>query len=140
MYKFVQSNLSDISSLPGSIVKEMLAEVEKDLFLITPEGILFFEGSAAPVEAYYKVEIESKHSILLEIQATKGGNKSTMRISMHESNLLLSYPADDTNSPPKYFLPAQEVNQEQKQRLNGKPLNLPYMNSIEKSISSLVGE
>jgi tetratricopeptide (TPR) repeat protein len=138
MSKFLQSNMNEVKTFPASVIKAMLSDAEKDMFLITPEGLLLFEGTGEPIEAYYSVEIESEHSILLEVQPTKGGETANMRILFHEGNLLLNYPIGEAEIPAKYFLPSQEVNNEQKERLTTKKVNIPYMDSLESTISSIV--
>lgn len=140
MRKFLMSNEAEISIYPSSIIKQMLGDAEKDMLLITPEGLLLFEGTEEPIEAYYRVDVESEHAILLELQPTKGGAGFNMRISFHEDNLLLNYPVGEADVPAKYFIPASEVNDSQKERLKTKKINIPYMEAIESSISNILGE
>lgn len=134
MSKFLQSIEEEIKTYPGALIKKVLAETAKDMFMITENGILFFEGDEPPLEAYYKVELESEYSILLEIQATKGGETSNMRISFFEDNLLVSYPITEMEVQPKYFLASTEISDEQKNRLTTKVVERPYIASIEDSI------
>jgi tetratricopeptide (TPR) repeat protein len=135
MYKFMLSNEKDISIYPASIIKQMLKEAEKDMFMITPEGLLLFEGDEEPIEAFYKVEIESVHSILIEVQPTKGAKSFGMKLMFHEDNLLLTYPVGEADIPAKYFIDVEKPDAVQKERLLQKKVNVPYMDSIEHSIS-----
>jgi tetratricopeptide (TPR) repeat protein len=137
MTKFLLSIEEEIKTYPAALIKKALAETAKDMFIITENGILFFEGEEAPLEAYYKVELESEHSILLEIQPTKGGQTSSMRLSLFEDNLLVSYPVTAIEVQPKYFLATTEISAEQKSRLNTKVVERPYIESIENSIEKL---
>lgn len=134
MSKFLLSIEEEIKTYPGTLIKRVLAEAAKDMFIITENGILFFEGDEAPLEAYYKVELESEYSILLEIQPTKGGQTSNMRIALFEDNLLVSYPVAEVEVQPKYFLATTEISTEQKNRLTTKVVERPYITSIENSI------
>ena len=59
------------------------------------------------MEAYYKVEIESSHAIVLEIQPSKGGDVSRMRILFQNETLVLSYPLQSKEVPAKYFKPLE---------------------------------
>lgn len=138
MYKFVLSNEAEISSFPGSVIKQMLSDAEKDMFLITPEGLLLFEGEEEPIEAFYKVDMESEHAILIEVQPTKGSSSFIMRLLFHEGNLLLTYPVGEADAPAKYFVKAQELKEEQKQRLTSKKVAIPYMDALESSISKII--
>jgi tetratricopeptide (TPR) repeat protein len=134
MAKFLLSIEAEIKTYPATLIKKVLAETAKDMFIITDNGILFFEGNTAPLEAYYKVELESEYSILLEIQPTNGGQPSSMRISLFEDNLLVAYPITDVEVQPKYFLATTEISPEQKSRLTTKVVERPYIESIENSI------
>lgn len=138
MSKFLRTIEAELKTYPATIMKKVLEETSKDLFLITPNGLLFIEGSQPALEAYYRVEVESEHSILLEVQATKGGNIENMRLSFYEDNLMVSYPINDTEVPPKYFLEATQISDEQKKRLVTKDIEIPYLSSIESSIATLV--
>ncbi len=135
MYKFMLSNEKDISIYPASIIKQMLKEAEKDMFLITPEGLLFIEGDDEPVEAFYKVEIESVHSVLIEVQPTKGSKSFGMKLMFHEGNLMLTYPVGEADVPAKYFINVEKPNEDQKERLLNKKVNVPYLESLEHSIA-----
>jgi tetratricopeptide (TPR) repeat protein len=137
MAKFLLSIEEEIKTYPGTLIKKVLADTAKDMFIITENGILFFEGDEAPLEAYYKVELESEYSILLEIQPTKGGQTSTMRLALFEDNLLVSYPITEVEVQPKYFLATTEISPEQKSRLTTKVVERPYIESIENSIEKL---
>ncbi|CAA6807203.1 MAG: Unknown protein [uncultured Aureispira sp.] len=137
MPKFLLSLEEEIKTYPANLIKKVLAQTAKDMFIITENGILFFEGEEAPLEAYYKVELESEYSILLEIQPTKGGQTTSMRLSLFEDNLLVSYPITDVDVQPKYFLATTDISPEQKQRLTTKIVDRPYIESIENSIEKL---
>ncbi len=138
MAKFLRTIETELQSYPGSIMKKVLEETSKDLFLITPTGLLFMEGSQTVTEAYYRVEVESEHSILLEVQPTKGGDIENMRLAFYEDNLMISYPVNDTEVPAKYFLAATNISDDQKKRLENKAIDIPYLDSIENSIATLV--
>jgi tetratricopeptide (TPR) repeat protein len=137
MAKFLLSIEEEIKTYPATLIKKVLANSAKDMFIITENGILFFEGDETPLEAYYKVELESEHSILLEIQPTKGSRTSSMRLSLFEDNLLVSYPITEIEVQPKYFLATTEISPEQKIRLTTKVVERPYIESIEASIEKL---
>jgi tetratricopeptide (TPR) repeat protein len=138
MPKFIDASMEELKTYPASITKMVLDKLSKEMFIITEDGILLFEGdSDTPIEALYRVEVESEHSILLEVQPTKGGPSSNMRISAYEDNLLMHYPVAETDTPPKYYLSTEEVSPEQAERLNNKSTGLPYLDSIETVIGQL---
>ncbi len=138
MEKFVLGSKKELLEYPASITKMILENISKEMFLITPQGLLLFEGnSSTPLEAYYSVEVESEHAILLNIQATKGGASSTMRISLYEDNLLLNYPVAAEDVPAKYYLEMDNPTEEQVTRLNNKEVDIPYMETIETIIGQL---
>lgn len=138
MSKFIEASKDELMSYPSSITKMVLTKLSKEMLILTEDAILLFEGDAAtPLEALYRVEVESEHAILLEIQPTKGGPSSNMRISFYEDNLLLHYPVAEEDSPAKYFVNPSEVSPEQLERLNNKTTGLPYVESIESVIGQL---
>jgi hypothetical protein len=120
------------------LIRGVLDSASKDLFLITAQGILFMEGEKEPLEAFYKVVIESEHSILLELQPSKGSPVSNMRLAFFEKNLLITYPVAETEVSAKYFMNSEYVSEQQKTRLTNKNIEIPYIESIEKTISKVV--
>lgn len=138
MPKFIQTIEEEMDTYPASVMRDVLAETAKDLFLITPNGILFIEGSGEPLEAYYSVEVESEHSILLNLQPTKGGKTTGMRLSRYEQNLMITYPVGEMEVPAKYYLPTAVLTDEQRSRLVAKDLDIPYLVAIEESIEQLL--
>lgn len=137
MNKLIEGSREELLQLPKSIVESILETISKDLLLLTPEGLLWIEGEEAPLEAFYSIEVESEYAILLEIQATKGGPSSQMRLSFYEDNLLLSYPVTEMDTPAKYFLPVTSASPKQLERLSKRPLDMPYLPSIEAAIAAL---
>ena len=127
---------NEIYSFPEPIVKQVLESFAKDLFLITSSGVLFIEDGIV-LEAYYKVEIESSHAIVLEIQPSKGGDVSRMRILFQNETLVLSYPLQSKEVPAKYFKPLEPsaVSSSLKVRLNDNK-GVQYMDSIKSFIDS----
>ena len=138
MEKFVLGSQQELLEYPASITKMILEKLSKEMFLITPQGLLLFEGdSSTPLEAFYSVEVESEHAILLNIQATKGGASSSMRISLYEDSLLLNYPVAEEDVPAKYYLAIETPTEEQLTRLKNKEIDIPYIETIETMIGQL---
>jgi tetratricopeptide (TPR) repeat protein len=138
MNKFILAMGDEALKYPAAALERVLDEIAQDLFIITPQGLLFYEGTEEPMEAFYRVEVESEHAILLEIQPTKGGPTENMRISYYEDSLLLTYPVQTEEVPAKYFYAAEEISDEQKKRLTEKKYNNDYLEAIEASIAELI--
>ncbi|MCH2042597.1 MAG: hypothetical protein MK212_00530 [Saprospiraceae bacterium] len=137
MNKFILAMGDEAKTLSASIVERILDEVAQDMFLMTEQGFLLFEGTQAPLEAYYKVEVESEHAILLEIQPARGGETVGMRIAFHDGSLMLTYPVQDTEVPARYFQAVTSLSDEQKTRLTTKQYDTDYIESIESTIKTL---
>jgi len=137
MNRFILAMGDEAQKFPATALTQILDEISKDMLIITPQGLLFFEGTNPPLEAYYKIEVESQHAILLEVQPAKGGKTSSMRISFHEGSLVFTYPVQAEELPAKYFVVADEINPEQKERLTTKQYNTNYLEAIEASIAEL---
>jgi tetratricopeptide (TPR) repeat protein len=137
MNRFILAMGDEAQKFPATALEQILDEISKDMLIITPQGLLFFEGTNTPLEAYYKIEVESQHAILLEIQPAKGGKVSNMRISFHEGSLVFTYPVQAEEVPAKYFVIADEISLEQKERLTTKQYNTNYLEAIEASIAEL---
>lgn len=121
-----------------AIMTRVLDAISKEMFLITPQGFLFFEKpDTDPIEAYYKVEVESSHAILLEVQPSKGGERFSIRIAFYEGSLMLTYPVQDVEVQPKYMKAVSSLNDEQKNRLKTKKVEAKYLPAIEESIAKL---
>lgn len=138
MNKFILAMGDEALKYPAQALERVLDEIAQDLFIITPQGLLFFEGTEEPMEAFYRVEMESEHAILLEIQPTKGGPTENMRISYYDGSLLMTYPVQTEEVPAKYFMATDEISAEQKDRLTNKKYNNDYLESIESSIAELI--
>ena len=118
---------------PATLVKKVLDRMSRDMFLMTREGLLFFEPDVE-LEAFYKVDVESHHAVLIELQATKGGEPSSMRLGFHDGSLMITYPVQDEEVAAKYFKAAPHVIEDRKKRLTAKQ----YLESIEGLIAKLI--
>ena len=118
---------------PATLVKKVLDRMSRDMFLMTREGLLFFEPDME-LEAFYKVDVESHHAVLIELQATKGGEPSSMRLGFHDGSLMITYPVQDEEVAAKYFKAAPHVIEDRKKRLTAKQ----YLESIEELIAKLI--
>lgn len=138
MSKIIAASEKELLELPAFLSKQVLDKMSKEMLLITPEGLLFFEnGAEVPLEAYYRVEVESEHAILLTVQPVKGGSTSSMRISFFEGELLLHYPVLEVDSAAKYYYPVEQPSADQLEKLNKKALALNYMPAIEAAIAEI---
>lgn len=137
MNKFILAMGDEAKTLSAPIVERILDEVAQDMFVMTEQGFLLFEGTEAPLEAYYKVDVESEHAILLEIQPARGGETVGMRIAFHEGSLMLTYPVQDTEVPAKYFQAVADLSDNQKKRLSTKQYNTDYIESLETTIKKM---
>jgi|GEM_PF-3936411 len=138
MAKFIEASEKELLELPAFLSKQVLDNMSKELLILTAEGLLFFEnGVEVPLEAYYRVEVESEHAILLEIQPVKGGSSASMRISFFEGELLLHYPVLEIDSAAKYYYPIEQPSADQLEKLNNKALALNYMPAIEAAIAEI---
>ncbi|WCL80369.1 tetratricopeptide repeat protein [Saprospira sp. CCB-QB6] len=138
MAKFIEASEKELLELPAFLSKQVLDNMSKELLIITAEGLLFFEnGAEVPLEAYYSVEVESEHAILLEVQPVKGGSSASMRISFFEGELLLHYPVLEIDSAAKYYYPVEQPSADQLEKLNNKALALNYMPAIEAAIAEI---
>jgi len=123
-----------IYQYPAKLVEDVLDLVAKDMFWIMPEAILLFEGTSDPIEAYYKITLESPHAVILELQPTKGGLRSQMRMYETHGRIVFTYPLiDDQEVAPRYFRAVEidSINADQKKRLRTKVVAAPYVESIE---------
>ena len=139
MEKVFQQLENDIATMPGKLVKPTLERLSKELFLITPQALLLIESGTEPLEAFYKIEVESEHGVLIELLPSKSGVKSKMRLSFFEGYLLVSYPVKpgQPDSSFKYFKNAVKATDEQKKRLNTKTFKTPYVPAIEELIATI---
>ena len=138
MTKLIEASEKELLELPAFLSKQVLDNMSKELLLITPEGLLFFEnGAETPLEAYYSVEVESEHAILLAVQPVKGGDIENMRISFFEGELLLHYPVLEVDAAAKYYYPVEQPSADQLEKLNNKALALDYMPAIEAAIAEI---
>ena len=138
MEKFILAMGEDIYKFSKTMVKEVLDIAAKDLLIITPQGLLLIEGENEPIEAFYKIEMESPHAVVLELQPTNGGARTRMRLLMHDNALVMSYPLEDKELPARYFasISAIDVQAHQKERLLTKKVEGPYFDDIEAFIAS----
>jgi len=91
MNKFILGMGEEALKFPATVVKRILDEVKEDMLIITPQGLLYYEGTAAPLEAYYKIEVESEHAILL-LKLTQSINQNITPDSIHhEASFLRSF-------------------------------------------------
>ena len=136
MPKFIEAMSESLALFNKETIKKILDTAAKDMFLITPQGLLLFEGDKTPIEAYYKITIESPFATILELQPTKGGKRTSMRLFTHEGGLALSYPLGGDDEQPRFFLPMSNVTPGQKERLNTKEVDIPYLDSLEDFIKN----
>ena len=131
----------EMDRMPATIIKGVLEKASKDLFILTADALLLIEGDKEPVDAYYKVLVESEHSILLDVQPSKGGPSTNMRLSFFEGDLLMAYPDKEGGGSNdwKYLKNSEKATEDQKSRLMTKKINLPYAETIEASIAEIAG-
>ena len=131
----------EMDRMPATIIKGVLEKASKDLFILTADALLLIEGDKEPVDAYYKVLVESEHSILLDVQPSKGGPSTNMRLSFFEGDLLMAYPDKEGGGSNdwKYLKNSEKATEDQKSRLTTKKINLPYAETIEASIAEIAG-
>jgi tetratricopeptide (TPR) repeat protein len=141
MSKIFKELEPEMDKLPAKIIKGVLEEAAKDLFIITEDALLMIEGDNEPLDAYYKVIVESQHSVLIEVQPSKGGPSANMRLSFFEGDLLMAYPDEEGGGANdwKYFKNSDKATDDQKSRLTTKKINLPYAETIEASIAQIAG-
>ena len=138
--KSILSLGEEISNFSASFIEDVLSKAAKDMFLITPEAILIFEGDDDPVEAYYQIVIESPDALILELQPTKGGARSQLRMYEYEGNFVLTYPyVVGQDVSPRYFnaLEPGSIEEWRKKRLSTKVVDMPYVQSIENFINEV---
>lgn len=131
----------EMDRMPATIIKGVLEKASKDLFILTADALLLIEGDKEPIDAYYKVLVESEHSILLDVQPSKGGPSTNMRLSFFEGDLLMAYPDKEGGGSNdwKYLKNSEKATEDQKSRLTTKKINLPYAETIEASIAEIAG-
>ena len=139
MNKLILAMENELVRFSESLVKKLLDKMAQDMFLMTKEGFLFFEGTDAPLEALYKVDVESQHAVLIEAQPTKGGELSSMRLGFHDGSLMITYPVQDIEVTAKYFKAVTNPTEDRKKRLTAKQYSNTYLQSIEELISTLFG-
>ncbi|CAA6817824.1 MAG: Unknown protein [uncultured Aureispira sp.] len=132
--KNIKSFEEQIPFLKVDFLKNYLDQLSAEVLIITPEALLYNNGDKDPLEAFYSVEMESEHAIILNIQPIKGGQPSQMKLVVNEDNLILHYPLTDLEIPPKYFLSKDKANEHQLQFFKNKPLDIPYHESVEKKV------
>lgn len=132
--KNIKSFEEQIPFLKVDFVENYLNKLASEVFIITPEALLYNDGSQEPLEAFYSVEMESEHAIILNIQAVKGGDPKQMKLLINGDNLIVHYPLTDIEIPPKYFLPKDNANENQLEFFKQKPLDVPYHESVEKKV------
>jgi len=141
MAKVFKSLEDEMATMPGKLVEATLESASKELFLMTTQAVLMIEEGIEPLEAFYKIVIESEHSVLLELQPSISGSKSMMRLSFFEGDLLVSYPIQQgqPDSPFKYFKPSDTATEEQIKQLTYRDANVPYVETIEAFIPTITG-
>ncbi len=138
--KLVLSMADEIAKYPKSLVEKVLRLSAQDMLLITAEGILFFQADDDPIEAFYKIEMESPHSMTIELQPAKGGERSRMKLYESNGSLVVNYPLEDSyDTAPRYYSPVEQdgITENQKTRLETKVLDVKYLDSIEEFINGI---
>ena len=133
--KSLKAMQGELKSIPAGVTKLVLAELSENRFVITPDAILFFEGKKRVLEAYYSIELESSEAILLQVQPTKGGRPSTMRLFMYEEALGITYPIGTKDVSSRYFS-VQTSEDNAYSKLKGYKM----LSTSPKSIQSLINQ
>lgn len=136
--KNIKSFEEQIPFLKVDFLENYLNQLAAEVLIITPEALLYNNGNKEPLEAFYSVEMESEHAIILNIQAIKGSKPTQMKLVVNDNNLIVHYPLTDIEIPPKYFLPKDKANDNQLQFFNNKSLDTPYHESVEKKVQEFI--
>lgn len=136
--KNIKSFEEQIPFLKVDFIEKYLNQLAAEVFIITPEAILYNNGNKVPLEAFYSVEMESEHAIILNVQPIKGGKPNQMKLVMNGDNLILYYPLTDMEVPPQYFIHKDKANDNQLKFFNTKALDVPYHESVEKKVQEFI--
>ncbi|MCH2045546.1 MAG: hypothetical protein MK212_15625 [Saprospiraceae bacterium] len=136
--KNIKSFEEQIPFLKLEFVENYLNKLAAEVFIITPEAILYNDGNQEPLEAFYSVDMESEHAIILNVQPVKGGEPNQMKVVINNDNLIVHYPLTNIEIPPKYFLPKDKANENQLAFFNKKSLGTPYHESVEKKVQEFI--